>query len=102
VTTLHIVPYIENEQVIYMELKTELASNDYVLLVTESEASGTVTITAGNNSIQEEFLSGHSFHALGRTADNQMIFNADYYLNNIIPECATYLSCQQIKLSERA
>ena len=99
-TTLHIVPYIENQQVIHMELKTDLQSDTYALLVTESDASGTVTVAAGNSAIDEEFLSGHSYHAVGRTTDNQMIFNADYYLNTIIPECATYLSCEQIKLSE--
>ena len=99
-TTLYIVPCIENQQVIHMELKTDLQSDSYALLVTESDVSGTVTVAAGNSSIDEEFLSGHSYHAVGRTADEQMIFNADYYLNTIIPECATYLGCEQIKLLE--
>ena len=99
-TTLHIVPYVENQQVIHMELKTDLQSDTYALLITESDASGTVIVAAGNNSIEKEFLSGHSYNAVGRTADNQMIFNADYYLNTIIPECASYLDCEHIKLSE--
>ena len=99
-TTLHIVPCVENQQVIHMELKTDLQSDTYALLITESDAPGTVTVAAGNSSIDEEFLSGHSYHAVGRTADNQMIFNADYYLNSIIPECATYLGCEHIRLSE--
>ena len=99
-TTLHIVPYVENQQVIHMELKTDLKSDAYALLVTESDVSETVTVAAGNSSIDEEFLSGHSYHAIGRTTDNQMIFNADYYLNTIIPECATYLGCEHIRLSE--
>ena len=99
-TTLYIVPYVENQQVIHMELKTDLQSDTYALLVTESDTSGTVTVVAGNSAIDEEFLSGHSYHAVGRTTDNQTIFDADYYLNTIIPECATYLGCEQIKLSE--
>ena len=99
-TTLHIVPYLENQQVIHMELKTDLQSDTYALLVTESDVSGTVTVAAGNSAIDEEFLSGHSYHAVGRTADDRMIFNADYYLNTIIPECATYLGCEQIRLLE--
>ena len=100
VTTLHIVPYLENRQVTHMELKTDLESDAYALLITESESSGTVTIAAGNSFIQEEFLLAHSYHAISRTIDDRMVFNADYYLNTIIPECATYLGCEQIKLSE--
>ena len=99
-TTLHIVPRVENQQVIHMELKTDLQSDTYALLVTESDTSETVTVAAGNSAIDEEFLSEHSYHAVGRTADNLMVFNADYYLNTIIPECATYLGCEQIKLAE--
>ena len=98
--TLHIVPCIEDQQVIHMQLKTDLQSDSYALIVTESDTSETVTVAAGNSAIDEEFLSGHSYYAVGRTTDNQMIFNADYYLNTIIPECATYLGCEQIKLSE--
>ena len=98
-TTLYIVPYVENEQVIHLELKTDLGSNAYALLVTESDASGIVTVVAGNGAIDKEFLSGHSYHAVGRTDDERMLFDADYYLNTIIPECATYLGCEQIKLA---
>ena len=99
-TTLHIVPYVENEQLTHIELKTDLQSDAFALSVTESEESGTVTVEAGNSFIQEEFLSGHCYYAVGRTASNQMIFDASYYLNTIIPECATYLGCERIELSE--
>ena len=95
---LHIVPHIENQQLTYMELKTDLESDTYALLVTESEKPGTVLVEAGNNFIQEEFLSNHYRHAIGRTVDDQIIFDSDYYLNTIIPECATYLGCEKIEL----
>lgn len=97
-STLHIVPHMKNEQVIYMELKTDLRSDDFALLVTESEQSGAVLIEPGNSFIQQEFLSNHYRQAIGRTVDNKIIFDVDYYLNTIIPECATYLGCDQIKL----
>ena len=96
--TLHIVPHTENEQLTYMELKTDLKSSAFALLVTESEQSGTVLVEAGNSFIQEEFLSNHYRHAIGRTMNDKIIFDADYYLNTIIPECASYLGCEQIKL----
>lgn len=97
-STLHIVPYIENEQLTYMELKTDLKSDAYALLVTESEEPGAVLVSAGNNFIQEEFLTSHYHRAMGRTVDDKIIFSADYYLNTLIPECATYLGCEQINL----
>ena len=95
---LHIVPHIENQQLTYMELKTDLESDTYALLVTESEKPGTVLVEAGNSLIQEEFLSNHYRHAIGRTVNDQIIFDSDYYLNTIIPECATYLGCETIEL----
>ncbi len=95
---LHIVPHIENQQLTYMELKTDLESDTYALLVTESEKPGTVLVEAGNSFIQEEFLSNHYRHAIGRTVNDQIIFDSDYYLNTIIPECATYLGCETIEL----
>ena len=97
-STLHIVPHVENEQLIYMELKTDLESDAYALLVTESDQPETVLVEAGSSFIQEEFLSNHSRHAIGQTVNDQMIFDSDYYLNTIIPECATYLGCETIKL----
>lgn len=97
-STLYIVPYIENEQLIHMELKTDLESSAYILLVTESEQSGTVTVEAGNAFIQEEFLKEHYRHAITKTGDEKITFDADYYLHTIIPECAIYLGCEQIKL----
>lgn len=97
-STLHIVPCLENEELIYMELKTDLESNAFALLVTESDQPGTVLVEAGNSSIREEFLSSHYHYAIGRTVDEKVIFDAAYYLNTIIPECATYLGCEQIKL----
>lgn len=99
VSTLHIVPYVKDKQVTHIELKTDLRSQKFALLVTESDRPGTVILEAGNSFVREEFLSGHSYHALGRTVDNQMIFDSDYYLNTIIPECATYLGCEEIELS---
>ena len=87
-STLHIVPYIKDKQVIHIELKTDLRSPDFVLLVTPSERSGTVLVEAENSFVREEFLSSHYRHALGRTVDNQTIFDSDYYLNTMIPECA--------------
>ena len=96
--TLHIIPYIENEQLTHMELKTDLQSDSYALSVTESEEPGAVLVSAGNSFIQEEFLTGHYRHAIGRTIDDRIIFSADYYLNTLIPECATYLGCEQIDL----
>jgi hypothetical protein len=99
-STLHIVPHIENEQLTHMELKIDLESNAFALLVTESEEPGTVLVEAGNSFIQEEFLSSHSRHAIGKTVDDKVIFDADYYLNTIIPDCATYLGCEQIKLPQ--
>ena len=56
---LHIVPCIENEELIYMELKTDLESDAFALLVTESDQPGAVLVEAGNSSIQEEFLLSH-------------------------------------------
>jgi len=97
-STLHIVPYIENEQLTHMELKIDLESDDFALLVTESEQPGAVLVSAGNNFIQKEFLAAHSNQAKGQTVDEGMIFDADYYLHTIIPECATYLGCEQIKM----
>lgn len=99
-STLHIVPHIENGQLTYMELKTDLKSGAYALLVTEYEQPGTVLVEAGNSFIQDEFLAEHYRHAIGRTTDEKIIFDADYYLNTIIPECATYLGCEQIKLPQ--
>ncbi len=95
---LHIVPHIENQELTYMELKTDLESDTYALLVTESEKPGTVLVEAGNSLIQEEFLSNHYCHAIERTVNDQIIFDSDYYLNTIIPECATYLGCETIEL----
>ena len=95
---LHIVPHIENQELTYMELKTDLESDTYALLVTESEKPGTVLVEAGNSIIQEEFLSNHYRHAIERTVNDQIIFDSDYYLNTIIPECATYLGCETIEL----
>ena len=97
-STLHIVTHIENQQLTYMELKTDLESDTYDLLVTESEQPGTVLVEAGNSFVFKEFLLNHQSHAVERTIDNKMIFDADYYLNTIIPECATYLGCEAIKL----
>lgn len=99
-STLYIVPHIENEQVIYLKLTTDLRSDDFALLVTESDQPGTVLVEAGNSFIQEEFLSSHYRQAIGRTVENRLIFDADYYSNTIIPECATYLGCEKIQLSD--
>lgn len=96
-STLHIVPYIENEELIYMELKTDLQSSAYILLASESEQPGTIMVEAGNSAVKEEFLSAHYRYAIDKTVDEKVIFDADYYLHTIIPECATYLGCEQIK-----
>ena len=95
---LHIVPHIENQQLTYMELKTDLEADTYALLVTESEKPGTVLVEAGNSFIKEELLSNQYRYAIERTVDDQIIFDSDYYLNTIIPECATYLGCEKIEL----
>ncbi len=99
-STLHIVPHIENQQLTYMELKKDLESDKFDLLVTESDQPGTVLVEAGSNFIFQEFLLDHQRHAVERTFDDKLIFDADYYLNTIIPECATYLGCETIKLPQ--
>lgn len=78
VSTLYIVPHLKDKQVTHIELKTDLRSQKFALLVTESDRSGTVILEAGNSFVREEFLSGHSYHALGRTVDDQTIFDSDY------------------------
>lgn len=83
-----------------MELKTDLESDKFDLLVTESEQPGTVSVEAGSSFIFQEFLLDHQRHAVERTLDDKLIFDADYYLNTIIPECATYLGCETIKLPQ--
>ena len=97
-STLHIVPYLKNEQLTHMELKTDLASDEFALLVTESEQPNTVLVEAGSSFIKEEFLAEHYRHALGKTVDDRIIFDADYYLNTLIPDCATYLGCEKITM----
>jgi hypothetical protein len=55
VSTLHIVPHLKDKQVTHIELKTDLRSPKFALLVTEPDRPGTVNRLTRSTKLQ--FLS---------------------------------------------